>query len=91
VTALRDVRARVFSFTRLKPPGTFDLNKCGTGRRKPWSAITDGWSTSYGASAPIPTSTGGKNFDLEEVRASRLSLSATINDVVVESYCNPIY
>jgi hypothetical protein len=88
VQALRDQRARVFSFTRLKAPGALDLNKCGTGRRKPWSAITDGWSTPYNGNTPIPTATG-KNFDLELVRAGTLSLSATINDVVVQSYCNP--
>jgi hypothetical protein len=33
--------------------------------------------------------TDGRNYDIEQVRAGQLSLSATINEVVLESYCDP--
>jgi hypothetical protein len=90
VAALRNVRTRVFSFTRLGPPGPLTLSKCSTGRRLPWAAVSDGWTTPYLGQAPSPTQTAGKNFDIELVRAGQLSLSATINEVVLESYCTPI-
>jgi hypothetical protein len=89
IDALRGQRARVFSFTRLKEPSALDLSKCGTGRRLPWSSISDGWSTPYKGQMPIPTRTDGKNFDLDMVKSGALSLSATINEVVVQSFCNP--
>lgn len=89
VQALRDKSARVFSFTRLKEPGAMDLSRCGTGRRLPWSSVSDGWSTPYEGQEPIPKVTSGKNFDVELVRAGTLSLAATINEVVLQSYCNP--
>jgi hypothetical protein len=87
--ALKSKRARVFGFTRLKEPGTFDATKCGTMRRLPWSSITDGWSTPYKSAMPIPAGTDGKNFDLDMVKSGALSLTATINEVVVQSFCNP--
>jgi hypothetical protein len=89
VSQLRDHKARVFSFTRLKEPSTLDLSRCGTMRRLPWSSISDGWSTAYKGQPAIPASTDGKNFDLDQVKSGSLSLSATINEVVVQSYCNP--
>ena len=88
VAALTDARARVFSFTRLDPPALFE--RCGTGRRLDWADITDGWTTPYGGATPIPAATDGQNFDLASVQAGTLSLADTINDVVVESYCNPV-
>jgi len=87
--ALRNNRTRVFSFTRLQPPGAFDLSRCSTGRRLPWAAVSDGWSTPYNGADPIPASTDGSNFDIDQVKAGSLSLSATINQVVLSSYCNP--
>ncbi|MDB4965033.1 MAG: hypothetical protein JWN44_722 [Myxococcales bacterium] len=87
--ALRGMRARVFGFTRLKEPGLLDASRCGTGRRLPWSSISDGWSTPYKGQMPIPTQTAGKNFDLDLVKSGALSLTATINEVVVQSFCNP--
>ncbi len=90
VAALKQAKVRVFSFTRLKPPGLLDLTRCGTGRRLPWSAISDGWSTPYQGQKPIPEQSSGKNFDLDQVYAGKLSLTATINDVVLESHCAPI-
>ncbi|HEY3359719.1 MAG TPA: hypothetical protein VGQ83_41100 [Polyangia bacterium] len=89
VDALRAKRTRVFSFTRLTPPGPLSLTKCGTGRRLPWAAVSNGWSTPYNGQEPIPVRTDGKNFDIEKVRAGQLSLSATINEVVLQSYCDP--
>ena len=89
VDALKGARARVFAFTRLMPPGPLDLTRCGTGRRLPWASVSDGWSTPYMGHAPIPMATDGKNFDLDQVKAGTLSLSETINQVVVQSYCNP--
>jgi hypothetical protein len=87
--ALRTNRTRVFSFTRLQAPGPFDLTKCGTGRRLPWAAVTNGWSAPYNGADPIPLRTDGSNFDIDQVKAGSLSLSATINQVVLSSYCNP--
>jgi hypothetical protein len=89
IDALRFNRARVFSFTRLQEPGPFSLSKCSTGRRLPWSSVSAGWSAPYGGQQPIPERTGGSNFDVEKVRDGTLSLSATINEVVLSSYCNP--
>ena len=89
VALLRQNKTRVFTFTRLVPPGI--LERCGTGRRLPWSAITDGWTTNYGSNAPIPMQTDGKNFDLAKVEDGSLMLSATINEVVLDSYCNPVF
>lgn len=88
ITALRDGKIRVFSFSRITQPGLFD--RCGTGRRLPWTDITDGWTTPYGATPPIPNQTDGGNFDLDQVKSNAISLSATINNVVLDSYCNPI-
>jgi hypothetical protein len=96
IEALRAARVRVFSFTRLKEPGPLDLlGRCGTGRRLAWSQIAEGWSQPYKGKAaapkgdPIPKATAGKNYDLELVRSGKLPLSETINEVVIDSYCNP--
>jgi len=89
VDALRTNRTRVFSFTRLQPPGPLSLTRCSTGRRLPWASVSDGWSTQYQGQEPIPARTDGANFDVELVRSGQLSLSATINQVVLESYCDP--
>ena len=50
--ALRNNRTRVFSFTRIQQPGP--LARCSTGRRLPWTAITNGWSTPYDGADPTP-------------------------------------
>lgn len=88
VTALRDGKIRVFSFSRHMQPGIFE--RCGTGRRLAWADITDGWTTPYRTTPPIPMQTDGGDFDLDQVKSNAISLSATINQVVVESFCNPI-
>lgn len=88
VTALRDAKARVFSFTRIQQPNL--LERCGTGRRLPWTAITNGWTTPYNGQMPIPDQTDGGNYDLDQVKSGALSLAETINEVVLDSHCNPI-
>ena len=88
-TALQTSRIRVFSFTRLTPPGPLSLTRCGTPRRLPWADVSDGWSTPYGANAPIPEETDGQNFDLAGVQSGSVPLAETISNVVVESFCNP--
>jgi len=87
VTALKGARARVFAFSRITQPNILD--RCGTGRRLPWAAITNGWSTPYNGAQPIPVQTDGANYDLDQVKSGTLSLSATINKVVLDSYCDP--
>lgn len=88
VAELKLAKTRVFSFSRLTVPSFFE--RCGTPRRFAWEAITDGWTTPYKGMAPIPTQTDGGNFDLDQVKSGSLSLAATINNVVLDSHCNPI-
>jgi hypothetical protein len=88
VTALRAAKVRVFSFSRITQPGI--LERCGTGRRYPWADITDGWTTAYKGMPPIPMQTDGGNYDLDLVKGGSLNLATTINEVVVDSHCNPI-
>lgn len=92
IEELQGARVRVFTFTRHTVPGLLSPNKCGTPRRFPWQDITDGWTTPYGMHEPIPDVTDARNFDIDQVRTGALDLSATINEVVVDSYCHePIY
>ena len=86
VAALKTAQARVFSFTRLGP--VLSLSNCGTGRRftQP-DAMSYGWSKPYFGKTPIAEATGGKNFDLDAVRTKKVSLTDTINEVVLESHC----
>lgn len=86
--ALRDARIRVFSFARVTPPGLFE-GGCGTGRRRPAGDISAGWNKAYDGQAPIPEQTDAVNFDLAQVQSGALSLAATINEVVLESFCTP--
>jgi hypothetical protein len=88
VAALQNAKARVFSFSRITQPSFLD--RCGTGRRLPWASITDGWTTPYKTKAPIPMQTDGGNYDLDKVKAGTLNLATTINEVVLDSHCNPI-
>lgn len=88
VSALQTAKTRVFSFTRATMPSI--LEACGTPRRYPWSDISHGWSAPYKGMPPIPMQTDGGNFDLDQVKNGSLSLAATINNVVLDSHCNPI-
>ena len=85
--ALKAARVRVFSFTRITPPGIFE--GCGTGRRRPAADFTAGWTTPYDGAMPIPDATDARNFELEKIQSSELSLATTINEVVLESFCFP--
>ncbi len=88
VAALRAAKVRVFSFSRVTQPSF--LERCGTGRRYPWADITDGWTTAYKGMPPIPMQTDGGNYDLDQVKTGALNLATTINEVVLDSHCNPI-
>lgn len=88
VAALQSAKVRVFSFSRVTQPSF--LERCGTGRRLPWASITDGWTTPYKSKPPIPTQTDGANYDLDKVKTGTLNLATTINEVVLDSHCNPI-
>lgn len=86
IAALKTAQARVFSFTRLGP--VFSLSNCGTGHRFTQSdAMSYGWSKPYFGKTPIAEATGGKNYDLDAVRTKKVSLTDTINEVVLESHC----
>jgi hypothetical protein len=86
VSALKGSGVRVFSFTRVKAASL--LEGCGTGRRfDAADAFAWGWSKPFKGKPAIPEATGGKNFDLDAVRSGKLSLTATINEVVLESHC----
>jgi len=85
VDALKAAKIRVFTFTSRGDA----THQCGTGRRLPWEARAAGWSAPYYNNPPVPDSTDGANFDIELVRAGNMSLSQTINGVVLDSYCNP--
>ncbi|MBX3231126.1 MAG: VWA domain-containing protein [Labilithrix sp.] len=91
IKAVKDAKARVFSVTRLKAGsgGLLGGSKCGTGRRHAGNedSITYGWSKPYAGADPIPTQTDGKNFDLDGIRSGAVSLSDTINGVVLETHC----
>jgi len=85
VEALKTAKVRLFAFTARGDAA----QQCGTGRRLLWEARAAGWSAPYFSNPPLPDSTDGANFDLELVRSGSMSLSDTINDVVLNSYCNP--
>lgn len=92
VAALRAQKIRVFSFTAGSTGGS-----CGRSNnsligwaRYPASHIPRGWSEPYNDRPPIPTATDGKNFSLSDVQKGTRSLADTINEVVLDSYCNPI-
>jgi hypothetical protein len=89
VAAVKAAKARVFTVTRLKPPGLLSGAKCGTSRRHTGddNSIAYGWSKPYDGQAPIPQQTDGKNFDLAEVQSNKLDLADTINGIVLETHC----
>lgn len=92
VQALQDAKIRVFSFTLPGSDGLLAdlLCGCGTGCRFGNSRhLGDGWSVPYASHPPLPESTDGANFNLDEVRSGALGLADTIREVVVDSYCVP--
>ena len=86
VTALQTAGVKVFSFTQAG--ASFE---CGTGRRHDsGDSVTYGWSAPYEGQAPIPEQTGGKNYDLAEIRSGSLHLDEAINGIVLETRCNGV-
>lgn len=88
VAALKANRTRVFSFSRRSDHSEWDRS-CGTRRRLEWTQVSDGWSTDYNGHPPIPAATDGADFDIDAVRSGQVSMVDTINEVIVDSYCNP--
>lgn len=85
VEVLREKLIRVFTFTARGNA----TRQCGTPRRLPWEARAAGWSAPYWNNPPLPQSTDGLDYDLNLVRTGQLSLSATINEIVLNTHCAP--
>ncbi|MBW2736758.1 MAG: hypothetical protein JRH20_30595 [Deltaproteobacteria bacterium] len=86
-TLLRANKIRVFSFSW---PASAGLSTCGTGRRLPAAFAGAGWNMEYKGQSTLSDSTDGKDFDLTQIFGGQISLTETINNVVLESRCNPI-
>ena len=92
VAALKAQNAEVFSFTRVTPLGGLSLAGCGTPRRfSQDDAVKYGWTLPYQGAAPLPDQTGGKNFDLDDVKDGKTHLGAAINDIVLGVHCNDVH
>ena len=87
---IRDVVVILVDNAILAPPPIWDFGRCGTGRRLPWEAVSDGWSTPYGAHEPIPDQTDASNLDVDQVLSGEVSLADAITDLVTDSYCDPV-
>jgi hypothetical protein len=57
---------------------------CGAGRSPD---VGRGFHTPFGDMASLPTATGGRVWDLREVRAERLSMADVINEMIRAEYC----
>ena len=91
ITALAAQRIKVFSFTRVTPLGPFSLSGCGTPRRfTDDDAVKFGWTAQYNGADPIPDQTGGKNFDLDDVKSGSLHLGDAINGIVLDVHCSNV-
>jgi hypothetical protein len=75
VLALQEGQIRVFSFAA-KLGGPDEVVD-----------VQAGFFTPYDGKTPIPTATDGGVFDLQEVYKEKISLSAAINQSVVDSLC----
>ena len=51
--------------------------------------VSAGWFGAYLGEKSIPESTGGGVFELNQVISGQISLSASINQSVIESLCEP--
>jgi hypothetical protein len=92
ITALAAQNIKVFSFTRVTPLGPFSLSGCGTPRRfTDDDAVKFGWTAQYNGAAPIPDQTGGKNFDLDDVKSGSLHLGDAINGIVLDVHCSDVH
>jgi len=77
VDALQQQQVRAFSFA----------NKMGGA----WEGVdvSAGWFGPYLGNEAIPDATGGGVFELDQVLQGQVSLSASINQSVVDSFCQP--
>ena len=77
VDALQQEQVRVFPFA----------NKMGGA----WEAVdvSAGWFGPYLGDPAIPDATGGSVFELDHVLQGQVSLSASINQSVIDSFCQP--
>jgi len=77
VDTLQQQQVRVFSFA----------NTMGGAWEK--VDVSAGWFGPYLGDPAIPTATGGGVFVLDQVLAGQVSLSASINQSVIDSFCEP--
>ena len=77
VTALQQAQIRVFSFASMLggPTETTD--------------VSAGWFGPYNGKNSIPEATVGGVFELNQVMSGQISLSASINQAVSDSFCEP--
>lgn len=88
VTALKDKGIKVFSFSRV---ANFERNTCSTLRRFPGKAsVAYGWSEPYQGADPIPVQTGGKSYDLDQVKDGDVRLGDAINEIVLGARCSDV-
>jgi hypothetical protein len=75
--ALQQAQVRVFSFAaHLGGPDEVD-------------DVSAGWFNPYGPNPAIPAATGGGVFDINDVLSGNISLSASINQSVEGTFCEP--
>jgi hypothetical protein len=75
--SLQDATVRVFSFAAiLGGPDEVD-------------DVSAGWFKPYEGHPPIPQATGGNVFNIDDVLAGNISLSASISQSVVDTFCQP--
>jgi hypothetical protein len=77
VDALQKRQVRVFSFASKWGGEDEDLD------------VSAGWFAPFDGMASIPDATGGVVFELDQVLANQISLSASINDAVAGAHCQP--
>jgi len=77
VQALQQAQIRVFSFASLLG---------GPGENED---VSPGWFGPYQGDKSIPDSTGGGVYKLDDVLSGQISLSASINQAVKDSFCEP--
>jgi hypothetical protein len=59
---------------------------CGAGRS---ADVGRGYSSAYAMMPSLPEATGGRFWDLREVRAGNLDMATSINDFLRSVYCVP--
>jgi hypothetical protein len=77
VSALQQAQVRVFAFASYLGGPSGNEN------------VSAGWFAPYGAQPSIPDATGGAAFEIDLVLSGQLSLSASINEGVEDTLCEP--